>query len=142
MTKEDLIKGLNINLAHEYQAIVMYNTYAAIVSGIHRRELKAFFESELPEELMHAQFLANKVAALGGQPITEPAEVPVTANPREMLENVLKAEMETIALYIERRGQAEAYGDFGLVNDLEDIISDETEHKEETEKLLRGHWEH
>lgn len=37
-----------------------------------------------------------------------------------------------------RRQQAEQLGDFGLVNDLEDIISDETKHKEAIEMILRG----
>jgi len=140
MDKETLIKGLNTDLSHEYQAVLMYNTYAADVHGIHRRDLKEFFDAEVPDELRHAQLLANKIAALGGKPTSKPSEVPNTENPKEMLENVLKAESETIDRYVERRSQAEQYGDYGLVNDLEDIISDETNHKEETEKLLRGHW--
>jgi bacterioferritin len=32
---------------------------------------------------------------------------------------------------------AEGIGDYGLANDLQGIISDETTHKEEVEKLLR-----
>jgi len=49
--------------------------------------------------------------------------------------------METIARYVERMKQAEAYGDYGLANDLQEIISEETRHKEETEKLLKGTWQ-
>ncbi|SHK71853.1 ferritin-like domain-containing protein [Rhodothermus profundi] len=142
VTREQLIKGLNEDLAHEYQAIVMYATYAAMASGIHRPFLKEFFEREIPEELRHAQFLANKITALGGLPTTKPAPVKLADSNRAMLEAVLKAEEETIARYVQRRKQAEALGDYGLVNDLEEIISDETRHKEETEKLLRGIGEH
>ena len=54
-----------------------------------------------------------------------------------MLRQVYKAEAETIDRYVQRRRQAEAFGDYGLAADLDEIISDETEHKEETEKLLR-----
>lgn len=54
-----------------------------------------------------------------------------------MIKNVLQAESETIKRYVKRRTEAEEYGDFGLVYDLEEIISDEMRHKEETEKLLR-----
>jgi bacterioferritin len=140
MDKETLIRGLNLDLSHEYQAVIMYTTYGSRVSGIHRRELRAFFEAEIPDELQHAQFLADKIAALDGQPITKPQDVHQTDDPKKMLENVLKAESETITRYVERRKQAEEYGDYGLVNELEDIISDETNHKEETEKILRGHW--
>ena len=40
--------------------------------------------------------------------------------------------------YVERRAQAEAFGDYALVAELEDILADETRHCEETEKLLRS----
>jgi bacterioferritin len=136
-TKADLIEGLNTDLAHEYQAIMMYNTYAAMVEGLNRPMLKGFFEEELPEELLHAQFLADKITALGGTPTTEVAPVEVTSNSRSMLEHVVQAETETIERYVQRRREAEAFGDYGLAAELDDIIRDETRHKEETEKLLR-----
>lgn len=142
ISKEELIRGLNTDLAHEYQAVVMYNTSAAMASGIHRPLLKSFFESEIPEELQHAQFLADKITALGGEPTTAPTPIEVKRSTREMLEQVLRAETETIERYVTRRKQAEEFGDFGLAADLDEIISDETSHKEETEKLLRGLGEH
>ena len=138
VTKEQLIEGLNTDLAHEYQAIMMYITYAATVSGIHREELKEYFLKEVPEELRHAQFLADKIAALGGTPTTQANPVPIVSDPKEMLRNVLQAETETIQRYVERMKQAEAYGDYGLANDLHEIISEETRHKEDTEMILRG----
>jgi bacterioferritin len=137
-SKEELIKGLNEDLAGEYQAIIMYTTYAATVSGPHRESLKEFFTTEITDEQGHAQLLSNKIAALGGTPTTKPAPVPEARELRGMLQNVLKAETETIARYSTRMHQAEDLGDFGLVNDLQTVISDETKHKEETEMLLRG----
>ena len=135
--KQTLIDGLNKDLSYEYQAVIMYNSYSAMASGIHRPILTGFFESEIAEELMHAQFLANKITALGGTPTTEPESVELFTDSREMLEAIRKAETETIKRYVERRKQAEEYGDYGLAADLDEIISDETEHKEETEKLLK-----
>lgn len=132
-----LVDGLNTDLAHEYQAILMYNSYAAMVYGMHRPTLKQFFETELPEELTHAQLLADKITALGGTPTTEPAPITLATEPKAMLNQVLDAEAETIERYVERRQQAEEAGEYGLVTELDDIIRDETEHKEETEKLLR-----
>ncbi len=134
---ETLIDGLNTDLAHEYQAILMYNSYAAMVYGMHRPMLKQLFESELPEELTHAQLLADKITALGGTPTTEPAPIELATEPKEMLQQVLEAETETIGRYVKRREQAEAAKEYGLATELDDIIRDETEHKEETEKLLR-----
>ncbi len=142
ISKEQLVEGLNSDLAHEYQAILMYNTYAAMASGIHRPLLKTFFEGEVLEELEHAQFLADKVTALGGEPTTVPEKLELKRSTREMLEQVLEAESQTIRRYVERRKQAEDYGDYGLAAQLDEIISDETTHKEETEKLLRGLGEH
>ena len=136
--KDTLIEGLNDDLAHEYQAVIMYTSYAAMVSGMHRPLLKNFFETEIPEELRHAQFLSQKITALGGKPTTEPAPVSLPSETHAMLEQVLDAETTTITRYVERRRQAEAFGDYGLAADLDAIISDETRHKEETEKLLRG----
>jgi bacterioferritin len=136
--KSKLIEGLNEDLRHEYQAIIMYNTFAALTEGIHRPILKQFFESEIPDELRHAQFLANKITALGAEPVTSPGKINSVTGAGEMLKEVLKAESEAIERYVKRRLQAEKFGDFGLANDLEEIISDETRHKEETEKLMRG----
>jgi len=135
--RQTLIDGLNTDLGHEYQAIIMYNSYASMVYGMHRPTLKQFFESELPEELMHAQLLADKITALGGTPTTERAPITLKTEPKEMLKQVLDAEAETIERYVQRREQAEEAKEYGLATELDDIIRDETEHKEETEKLLR-----
>lgn len=136
--RQSLIDGLNTDLAHEYQAILMYNSYAAMVYGMHRPTLKQFFETELPEELAHAQLLADKITALGGTPTTEPMPIDLVDEPKAMLEQVLQAETDTIERYVTRREQAEEVSAYGLVTDLDDIIRDETGHKEETEKLLRN----
>lgn len=139
--KATLLEGLNEDLAYEYQAIVMYNTYAAAVSGIHRNELKNFFLEEVADEFTHARFLADKITALGGTPVTSAPEVEFTTNAREMVENVARAEAETIERYATRMKQAAAFGDYGLEAKLGDLIADETTHKEEAEKLLKGKWE-
>lgn len=140
MDKAKLIEALNGDLANEYQAVLMYTTYAATVSGPHRPALRTFFQAEIPEELAHAQFLADKIASLGGRPVVTPTPVPAAVKPREMLEAVLKAEERAIAGYKERAEQAAAYGDKGLSTHLETMVEDETAHYEETAKILRG-WE-
>lgn len=138
MDRNTLIEGLNHDLAGELQAIIMYLHYAAAATGVDRLELAEFFQREIQDELRHALFLANKITALGGEPIDEPLPVPRAKSNRAMIERVLEAEERTIKAYTERMKQAEEFGDYGLANDLQDIISDETRHKEECEKLLRG----
>lgn len=131
-----LIEGLNHDLAGEYQAIVMYIHYSAKLTGPYRRELRSLFQAEIADEQGHAQFLADKIAALGGEPVTEPRPVPRADQPREMLEHALAAEKQAIADYDERIRQAEAFGDIGLKVSLENQIADETRHKEEIERVL------
>lgn len=142
VSKDEIVKHLNDALAYEYQAVMMYTTYAAAVSGIHRGELREFFQTEVADELGHAQFLADKIAALGGSPLTEARPFDVPETPRGMLEAVEVAETEAIERYTDLREKAEAFGDISLVNHLDDMITDETDHKEESQKLLKGSWEH
>ena len=134
--REDLIEGLNQDLAAEYQAVVMYRTYASLVSGPFRPELRAFFESEIPDELRHAAFLADKIVALGGTPTTHMPDVPVTFDNRQMLENALRAEEETIARYTTRVQQAESSGEIAIKVELENLIVDETNHRDDLRRML------
>jgi bacterioferritin len=140
MEKQALIDALNADLAGEYQAILMYIHYAALVTGPHRPVLRQFFLGEIADETAHAQFLADKIASLGGTPVTTPRDVPHTTHAKEMLENVLAAEQQAISDYKQRAEQAGAFGDKALATRLETIIEDETDHFEETLKILRG-WE-
>ncbi len=137
MDKQTLIKHLNEDLANELSAIIQYITYAAKATGPYRPQLAAFFLQEVADEQLHAQFLANKIVALGGEPTTMAAPVPAAASNREMLEAVLKAELKAGKDYTERAEQADAYGDKGLVVALEDMVRDEMGHSEETERMLR-----
>lgn len=137
MNKEMLIKNLNDDLAGELAAIIQYLTYAAKATGPYRPQLSQFFLAEVTDETLHAQFLANKIVALGGEPTTTPKQVPAAANNREMLEAILAAENQAIEAYSQRANEAEEFGDKGLVVQLEDMIRDESGHSEETERMLR-----
>lgn len=136
--KQALIDALNGDLAYEYQAVIMYTTYSAQVTGQSRLELRAFFQSEIPDELGHAQFLAEKVASLGGIPTTTPVAVPAATSPKQMLQNIMDAEQTAIKNYSERAEQARQVGEIGLSVELEDMVRDETGHYEETKKLVDG----
>jgi bacterioferritin len=137
MDKQEMIKLLNEDLAGELGAIIQYITYAAKATGPYRPQLSAFFLNEVPDEQGHAQYLANKIVALGGEPTTKAREVPAAKSDREMVEAVRNAEKRAVTDYTKRATQAEEFGDKGLVVQLEDIVNDETGHLEETERLLR-----
>jgi bacterioferritin len=137
MDKQEMIKLLNEDLAGELGAVIQYITYAAKTTGPYRPELSQFFLGEVPDEQGHAQFLANKIVALGGEPTTQAREVPSAKDNKSMVEAVREAEKRAVSDYTKRAKQAEEFGDKGLVVALEDIVRDETGHLEETERLLR-----
>ena len=135
-SRKKLIDGLNEDLRGEFQAVIMYRLYASMVQGPYRQELRAFFSAEIPEELAHAQVLADKISALGGIPAAEPSPVAVVSDAKEMLQKALEAEIETLARYVKRRSQAEAAGEHGLVVQFDDLIADETNHRDELRQML------
>lgn len=134
--KKALIDGLNEDLKGEFQAIIMYRLYASMVQGPYRQELRTFFANEIPEELTHAQILADKISALGGVPASTAAPVPVVGETKAMLESALKAEIETLERYVKRRQQAEDCGEHGLAAEFDQIIADESNHRDELKQML------
>lgn len=133
---DELIRGLNEDLRGEFSAVIMYRLYASMVQGPYRQELRNFFANEIPEELAHAQLLADKISALGGTPAADAAPVKVVKEAKQMLEAALQAEVDTIERYIERRKQAEEAGEVGLAAEFDGIISDETHHRDELRQML------
>lgn len=137
MDKQTLIDRLNADLAGELGAIIQYLTYAAKANGPFRPQLVQFFMAEVPDEQLHAQYLANKIVSLGGEPVTTPRPVPAARTNREMLEAVLAAERQATKDYTQRAVEAELLGEKGLQVQLEDMVRDESGHAEETERILR-----
>jgi bacterioferritin len=133
---QKLIDGLNEDLRGEFQAVIMYRLFASMVQGPYRQELRTFFTSEIPEELGHAQILADKISALGGTPAAVPAPVKVVADAKEMLQVALDAEVQTIDRYVKRRKQAEEAGEHGLAAEFDQVIADETSHRDELRQML------
>lgn len=137
MDKQFLIEKLNEDLSGELSAIIQYLTYAAKATGPYRPQLAQFFLAEVADEQLHAQYLANKITAMGGEPATIPRPVAKAKTNREMLEAVLVAERKAVKDYTERARQADELGDKGLSVQLEDMVRDESGHSEETERILR-----
>lgn len=137
MDKSALIQHLNDDLAGELGAIIQYLIYAARTTGPFRPQLPEFFLAEVADEQLHAQYLANKIVALGGEPTTEPRRVPPASTNREMLEAILDAERRAVADYTTRAKEADQFGDKGLAVQLEDMVREESGHADETERILR-----
>jgi bacterioferritin len=65
---QTLIDGLNQDLAAEYQAVIMYRTYASLVSGPYRQDLKSFFEGKSRTSLPMQRFWRTESWRSGERP--------------------------------------------------------------------------
>ncbi len=138
ISRQQLVDALNEDLAYEYQAVIMYIKYSAAVSGPHRLTLAGFFGGEVGDEIGHAKYLAQKVATLGGNPVSEPKRVPEATSPHEMLQNVLEAESSAIKRYVQHADLAGQLGEHAIRLQLELFLQEETDHKQEVEQVLIG----
>ncbi|MGV3722480.1 MAG: ferritin-like domain-containing protein [Actinomycetota bacterium] len=136
MDKQGLIDALNEDLANEYSAIIQYIHYSAKVRGPWRSELRSFFQAEIPDEQLHAQYLADKIAAMGGAPTTTPAPIRNAESAEEILEAVMAAELDALRRYKERVIQAGELGEVALRGQVENFIADEQNHMQEVQQML------
>jgi len=136
--KKALIAGLNDDLANELGAAILYLYQTSTASGWEGEELREFLSPEVTGEMTHAIFLAEKIAALGGKPTTQPVQHKCPKDVKGMLKYDLKLEREAIDGYRKRCQQADEAGEIGLKLKLEEIIVDETGHAEQIERILRG----
>ena len=136
-TKQTLIDGLNADLNRELEAVLRYIYHSATATSLLGHELREVLKTDITGEVNHAVFLADKIAALGGEVRIQPSMPKKVRSAKEMLEENVAAERSVVASYTERIAQAEEFGDKGLVIRLEDILAEETDHAEELERLAR-----
>ncbi len=127
--KEDIIRGLNEDLAREYKAIIQYVVFSSTLKGAEYGNIAGELEKHASEELDHALKVAKQIDYLGGTPTIKGEEAENSENSKEMLEIDLRAEQETIKNYRERIRQAEQAGEYALSEVLREIIAQEQDHE-------------
>ena len=137
MTREELINGLNEDLNLELESILRIVYHTAAGRGMLGHELRELLKKELPGEVDHAMFLADKIVALGGEVRIRPAMPPDLGAARQLLQENITAERKIIGNYSKRIDQATDFGDKGLVIRLENMLAAETDHLEQLERLGR-----
>src|SRR5258706_2704138 len=137
MTREDLINGLNEDLNLELETVLRSVYHAAAGRGLLGHELRELLKKEMPSEIEHAMFLADKIVALGGEVHIRPALPAPLGAARELLQENIAAERKILSNYAKRIDQASEFGDKGLAIRLENMLSAETDHLEELERLWR-----
>jgi bacterioferritin len=138
VSKEDLIRGLNDDLAAEWGTIIRYTQQASKSFGIIGAELREMFAREVQDELGHATFLTDVIVDLGGEPTTRPKEFASPEGIKAMLELDLEMELQDVENYKQRAQQAEELGEAELKVKLEEMAADEAGHARELRRLLKG----
>ena len=128
-SKEEIIRGLNEDLAREYKAIIQYVVFSSTLKGAEYGDIAEQLKRHASQELAHALEVARQIDYLGGDPTVKGKEAEYSQESRKMLEIDLRAEQETIKSYRERIRQAERAGEFALSEALRDIIAEEQDHE-------------
>lgn len=128
LTREEMIRLLNADLAREYQAIIAYVVYSQTLKGAPYTDIARELEAHAGEELSHALKIARQIDYFGGSPEVRPAPVKTSKEPKAMLQFDLENERVTIQNYRQRIQQADAMGEFALSEVLRGIIVQEQEH--------------
>ena len=128
VSREEMIRLLNEDLAREYQAVIAYVVYSQTIKGASYLHIAKELEKHAAEELDHAIKIARQIDYFGGTPTATPKAVKQSEDAAEMLRLDLENERVTIAAYRERIRQAEGMGEFALSETLREIIVQEQEH--------------
>ena len=127
--RQALIDGLNEDLAREYQAIIAYVVYSQVLKGAEYMTIAKELELHATEELSHALKVAKHIDYLGGSPGVTPKPVKVTDKAEEMLRADLANETDTVREYRKRVKQCEALGEYGIAEDIREILRQVLEHQ-------------
>jgi bacterioferritin len=129
ITREELVKLLNEDLAREYQAVISYVVYSQVLKGAEYMNVAKELELHAAEELAHALLIAKQIDYLGGMPIVTPEPVKTSEKAEDMLRFDLENETETIRNYRQRVAQCEALGEFAMAEHIRQILVEEQDHQ-------------
>jgi len=129
VTRDQLVKLLNEDLAREYQAIIAYVIYSQVLKGAEYMAIAKELEKHAGEELKHALTISKHIDYLGGMPTNRPLDVVLSDDATKMLRADLQNENNTIRAYRERVRQCEALGEIAIAEDIREILRQEQEHQ-------------
>jgi bacterioferritin len=138
MPNEDLIRGLNEDLAAEWGTVIRYTYQASKSFGLMGIELREMFAEEVQDELGHAAFLTDVIVDLGGEPTAKPKDFSKPDDLKAMLELDVEMEKQDVENY---RNHSQMAGELGMVElqvKLEEMAADEAGHARELRRILKG----
>ena len=129
VSRAELIRLLNEDLAREYQAIIAYVVYSQVLKGAEYMNIAKELEIHAAEELQHALIISKQIDYLGGMPAVTPKPVRTSEKATDMLRFDLEAETETIQNYRQRVRQCESRGEYAMAEQVREILVQEQEHQ-------------
>jgi len=140
VTKKDnkaILEQLDRILEAELSGVVRYLHYSFMIFGPNRIPITAWFRGHANEGMTHAVAVGEKITSLGGHPSLKVKPVPESNqhNVIDILKESLEYERETLNLYYQLLELST--GDVPLEEMVRGLISDETGHVEEVEKMIR-----
>ncbi|MEP7064666.1 MAG: ferritin-like domain-containing protein [Gemmatimonadota bacterium] len=129
VTRDQLVEGLQQDLAREYKAIIQYVIFSQKLDTARFQNIAGELEKHAHEELDHALAIARQIDYFGAYPVHTPAAVEVSDDNEAMLWADLRAEDDTIENYRQRIRQAEELGEFALAEVLQELIKQEQDHQ-------------
>jgi bacterioferritin len=129
ISRKELAKLLNEDLAREYQAIIAYVVYSQVLKGAEYMNIADQLVQHAKQELDHALTISRQIDYLGEMPTATPRPVKLSDKPRDMLRFDLDNENETVRNYRERIRQCEELGEFAMAEQIREILVQEQDHQ-------------
>jgi bacterioferritin len=129
ISRKELAKLLNEDLAREYQAIIAYVVYSQVLKGAEYMNIADQLVVHAKQELEHALTISRQIDYLGEMPTATPRPVKLSDKPRDMLRFDLDNENETVRNYRERIRQCEELGEFAMAEQIREILVQEQDHQ-------------
>jgi bacterioferritin len=103
-SKDEIIRGLNEDLAREYKAIIQYVVFSSTLKGAEYQDIAEQLKVHASQELAHALEVAKQIDYLGADPTVKGKDA-------------------------EYSQDSERAGEFALSEALRDIIAQEQDHE-------------
>jgi bacterioferritin len=129
VTREQLIQGLQDDIAREYKAIIQYIIFSQKLDTAKFMNIADQLAVHAHQELDHALAIARQLDYFGEYPVHEPKPIEVSEDNEGMLRIDLQAEDDTIRNYRDRIRQADELGEYALGEVLRGIVEQEQDHQ-------------
>lgn len=133
---EQVVHGLNLDLAWEYAAGIQYTQHASMLKGAAYFAIVEELEEHAKDEFAHAAVISTLIQYLGGIPTTQVAPTSTSMDNKEMLRQDLQGEYDAIRRYMQRIHQLESLGMYDSAQKIREIAVTEQEHAIDLEIAL------